>query len=143
MQKFYSATQYFIIGYIIISASITSLYFLPDQIRASLGMVLATVIFVDMSYRYFRKNIMVGESVSSKSVIYLMTYWSVLSITLDVLIMVIILPLISSGELNWVYFSQQPSIYWLQFPMLYVFGFASQSIYNRVTSITTSKIEHI
>ena len=143
MQKVYSATTYFIIGYTIVVATVTSLYFLPGPLRASLGMVLAAVIFVDMSYRFLRKNFSAGEPVTIKSILYLMTYWSFLSISLDILIMVVILPSIASGSLDWTFFSQQPSIYWLQFPMFYVFGFASQAIHNRVMSITTAKIDHI
>lgn len=143
MHKLYSATSYFIIGYTIITAFITSLFFIPGPVRGSLGMVLAAIIFVDMSYRYYRKNFSPSDSISSKSVIYLMTYWSVLSISLDILIMVVILPLVANGSLNWSFFSSQPSIYWLQFPMFYVFGFASQTIYNRVVTITTTSIDHI
>lgn len=143
MQKLYSATSYFVIGYTIIVAFITSLFFIPGPVRGSLGMVLAAIIFVDMSYRYFRKNFSPSESISSNSVIYLMTYWSILSISLDIIIMVVILPLIANGSLNWSFFSQQPSIYWVQFPMFYVFGFASQAIYNRVVSITTANIDHV
>lgn len=143
MQKVYSATSYFLIGYTIIVAVITSLYFLPGPVRGSLGMVLSAIIFVDLSYRYFRKNFSVDEPVNIKSVFYLMTYWSILSITLDILLMVIILPIIANGTLNWTFFSQQPIIYWFQFPMFYVFGFASQAIYNRVVSITTANIDGI
>lgn len=122
-------------------ATVTSLSFLPGPLRASLAMILAAIIFVDVSYRFFRKNISAGETASIKSVVYLMTYWSVLSITLDILIFIIILPLVANGNLNLAFFNQQPSIYWLQFPMFFVF--ASQAIYNRVISITTAKIDHI
>lgn len=143
MKKVYSATAYFIIGYTIIIASMTTLSFIPGQLRASLGMVLAAIIFVDMSYRFFRKNVEAGASVDSRKVIYLMTYWSILSISLDVLIMVIILPLIATGAVNWAFFTQQPSVYWLQFPMFFIFGFASQAIYNRVISITKANIDRV
>ncbi len=143
MQKVNSATTYFIIGYTLIVASITTLSFLPGQLKASLGMVLAAIIFVDMSYRFFRKNFATEESVNAKSVVYLMTYWSILSITMDIAIMVVIMPLIANGNLSWAFFNQQPSVYWLQFPMFYVFGFVSQTIYNRVKSITAAKIDSI
>lgn len=124
-------------------ATVTSLTFLPSPLRASLGMILAAIIFVDVSYRFFRKNFSTGETATIKSVVYLMTYWSVLSITLDILIFIIILPVIANGNLNLAFFNQQPSIYWLQFPMFFVFGFASQAIYNRVISIKTANIDHI
>jgi hypothetical protein len=143
MQKVYSATSYFIIGYTIIIAAITSLYFLPGPLKASLGIVLAAIVFVDLGYRFFRKNYSAGETASFKSVVYLMTYWSFLSLSLDILLMVVILPLVASGNISWVFFNQQPSIYWLQFPMFYAFGFASQAIYNRVITITTAKIDGI
>ncbi len=141
MKKLYSATTYFIIGYALILAMVTLLYYIPGPLKASFGMVLATIVFVDLSYRFYKKNFPANEAVSVKTVIYLMTYWSVLSISLDILLMVIILPLIANGNVNWVFFSQQPSIYWLQFPMFYVFGLASQAIYNRVVSINAAKAD--
>jgi len=143
MQKLYSATGYFIIGYTIITAIITSLHFLPGPLRASLGSVLAAIIFVDMCYRYFKKCLPVGETAKLKSVIYVMSYWAVLSVSLDILIMVIILPIIANGSISWIFFSQQPTIYWFQFPMFFIFGLVAQAIYNRVIVITTSTVDHI
>ena len=143
MQKLYSATTYFIIGYTIITAIITSLYFLPGAVRASLGAVLAAIIFVDMCYRYFKKCLPVDETVKLKSVIMVMAYWAVLSISLDILIMVVALPIIANGDVNWIFFSQQPTMYWFQFPMFFVFGLVAQAIYNRVVTITTTEVDHI
>ena len=143
MQKLYSATTYFILGYTIIAAIITSLYFLPGALRASIGAVLASIIFVDMCYRYFRKCVPIGETVKLKSVVSVMAYWAVLSISLDILIMVIVLPVIANGSVSWLFFSQQPTIYWFQFPMFFVFGLVAQAIFNRVVTITTSEADHI
>ncbi len=144
MQKIYSSTSYFIIGYTIIAATVTlmsTLTLVPPPLRSSIGMVVAAIAFVDLSYRFFRKHTPENENVAFKDVIKLMAYWAVLSFGLDVLILVIILPLIASGSMSLAFFSQQPSIYWLQFPMMFIFGFVSQAIYNRVVVITTAKVD--
>ena len=141
MQRVYAATSYFILGYTIIVAIITSLYFLPSSLKTSIGMVMAAIVFVDMSYRYFRRTMSIGEPVKVSSVFSLMAYWAFLSLALDILIMVVILPLVATGSVNLLFFSQQPSIYWFQFPMFFVFGFVSQAIYNRVIEITTSQVD--
>lgn len=102
---------------------------------------MAAIVFVDMSYRYFRRTMSIGEPVKVSSVFSLMAYWAFLSLALDILIMVVILPLVATGSVNLLFFSQQPSIYWFQFPMFFVFGFVSQAIYNRVIEITTSQVD--
>ncbi len=144
MQKIFNSTSYFIIGYTILTVAVTlltTLTFVPRPLRASIGMVVAAIAFVDLSYRYFRKYTSENSTVRLIDVIKLMAYWAVLSISLDVLILVIILPIIASGSVSLTFFSQQPSIYWLQFPMMFIFGFVSQAIYNRVVVITTAEID--
>lgn len=141
MRKLFSATSYFIIGYTLVVAAVTMLSFLPSSLKASIGMIVAAITFVDLSYRYYQKMYPNSEVVKLKTVLILMAYWALLSISLDVLLMVIILPLIATGNINLLFFNTQPSIYWLQFPMFFIFGFVSQAIYNRVLVITTAKID--
>ena len=144
MQKVYSATTYFIIGYTIIVATATVLSmlgFLPSTLRSSIGMVVAAIVFVDLSYRFFRKSTPTNETVKTKSVFKIMAYWAFLSILLDVLLMVIILPLSATGSMSLAFFSTQSSLYWMQFPMIFVFGLVGQAIYNKVVVITTANID--
>ncbi len=143
MQKVFTATTHFVIGYTIIVATVTTLSFLPNSLRASIGMIVAAIVFVDLSYRFYRKCLPCNETVSIKTVLVLMTYWAFLSIGLDVLLLVIIFPLIATGNMSISFFSTQTSLYWLQFPMIFVFGFVSQAIYNRVVIITAPKPDQV
>lgn len=74
MQKLYWATTYFVIGYAIVVATVVALYQAPTSIRSSIGMVTAAIIFVDMSYRFFKKTCGHGITVHWLSVIKLMSY---------------------------------------------------------------------
>ena len=140
MQKVYAATRYFIIGYSILVAMMTLLYYLPSSLKSSIGFVVAAIVFVDLSYRFFKKSNLNVQPISWQTVIGWMTYWAILSIALDVLLLVILMPLLSTGSISWAFFKQQPDIYWFQFPMFYVFGFVGQAIYNRVISISEANV---
>ncbi|MCB0505625.1 MAG: hypothetical protein KDC58_08990 [Cyclobacteriaceae bacterium] len=141
MRKLYWATTYFVIGYAIVVATIVSLYQLPSSLRSSIGIIIASVVFVDLAYRFFKRTTEEGISVSWKSVVKLMSYWAFLSIGLDVLLLVVIIPLMATGTLNLQFFEQQCSLYWVQFPMFFVFGFVAQAMYNRVLAIKSSRTE--
>ncbi len=143
MQKVYTATIYFIIGYTIIIATVTVLGFLPNPLRASIGMIVAAIVFVDLGYRFYRKCIPNNETVKLKTVLILMTYWAFLSIGMDVLLMVVIFPLVATGSMSLAFFNTQPSLYWFQFPMIFINGFVSQAIYNRVVVITAAKMDKV
>lgn len=143
MQKLYWATTYFVIGYAIIVATIVSLYQLPPSIRTGIGMVIATIVFVDLSYRFFKKSCEPGSTIRWQSVVKLMSYWAVLSIGLDVLLLVVIVPLVATGSLNLHFFEEQPYMYWAQFPMFFVFGFVAQAMHNRVVSIFAAKTKQL
>lgn len=142
MQKFYWAITYFFIGYVLVVVTVVSLYQIPGFLRTSIGMTTAAIAFSDLAYRYFKKT---SEGTSTtigwKPVVKLMTLWILLSLGLDTLILVITIPLFATGHLNLLFFSQQPVIYWVQFPMFYVIGFAAQSMYNRVAVITSAQLK--
>ncbi|MCB0496082.1 MAG: hypothetical protein KDC79_08085 [Cyclobacteriaceae bacterium] len=143
MQKVYWATTYFVMGYAIIIAATVATYQLPVSIRASIGMVVASVVFVDFGYRFFKRICEPGKSLHWKSVVKLMSYWAILNFALDVLLLIILIPFLATGDFNWLFFKQQPYLYWAQFPMFYVFGFVAQSLYNRVQVIVSSQAKQL
>lgn len=143
MQRLYWATTYFVIGYAIIVATMTALYQLPSSLKASIGMVIASILFVDLAYRYFKRTGEAGKAVSRISVIKVMALWALLSVGLDILLLAIITPLVATGELNLTFFSQQSSLYWAQFPMFFVFGFVAQAMYNRVMAIQSTRTKQL
>lgn len=143
MQKIYWAVTYFVIGYTIVVLTVVSFYQIPGFLRTSIGMTTAAIVFSDLAYRYFRRTTELTTHVSWKRVIRLMTLWAGLSIGLDTLILVVVIPLIATGHLNLQFFAQQPTIYWVQFLLFYVIGFVAQSMYNRVTAITTAQLKQL
>lgn len=143
MQKLYWAITYFVIGYAIVVVTIVSLYKIPGFLRTSIGMTAAAIVFSDVAYRYFKRTTETSTTVGWKRVLKLMTLWIGLSIGLDTLLLVIIMPLIATGSMNLHFFEQQPVIYWIQFPMYYVIGFVAQSMYNRVVAITSAQLKHL
>ena len=143
MQKLYWAITYFVIGYAIVLVTVTSLYQVPGPLKTSIGMITATFVFVDLCYRYFKKTNESGVCIRFKSVLGLMTLWALLSIGLDILLLVILMPMISNGSLDWSFFNQQSPLYWVQFPLFYVFGFVAQAIYNRVVSLKDAQVNQL
>ena len=137
MKKLYWATTYFVIGYALIVAIVVMMSAVPGQLIRVFTFVLSSIIFTEMALRYFKK-IGQNDHQTKQSALLLGVYWSILSISIDIALMVILLPLLNHGAISWVFFEQQSSLYWLQFPLLIATTVAGNFIYSKLLSISTS-----
>lgn len=137
MKKLYWATTYFVIGYALIVAIVVLMSSVPGQLIRVFTFVLSSVIFTEMALRYFKKMGRNGHQ-TMQSALLLGAYWSILSISIDIALMVILLPLMNYGSISWAFFGQQSSLYWLQFPLLISTTVAGNFIYSKLVSISTS-----
>lgn len=136
MKKIYWATTYFVIGYAIIMGIVVMFAYVPGQLVRVFTFVLSSVIFTEMALRYFKRMGQYGYQ-SMWAALLLGLYWSLLSISIDVGLMVILLPLINQSQVSWAFFDQQSSMYWLQFPLLTSTSLAANFIYSKLLSIRT------
>ena len=137
MKKLYWATTYFVIGYALIFAIVVMMSAVPGQLIRIFTFVLSSVIFTEMAFRYF-KNVGHNGHQTKQSALLLGVYWGILSISIDIALMVILLPLVNHGTISWAFFGQQTSLYWFQFPLLISTTLAGNFIYSKVVSISTS-----
>ena len=133
MKNLYWATTYFMIGYVIIVGIVVTLSSVPGQLIRVFSFVLSSVIFTEMALRYFKRCGNKGKTLNTAVVLGI--YWGLLSITLDIDLMVLLLPLVNTGQISWSFFAQQSYLYWMQFPLLLISSFAASLIYVKLASI--------
>jgi hypothetical protein len=131
------STTYFMIGYAIISGIVVILSAVPGEIIRILSFVISAALFTELAVRCLKK-IYHGNGNLFHQTLLLGLFWGFLSFSTDVLLMVVLLPLINSGEVSWYILSQQSYLYWLQFPVLITSTLTGGYILSKIRSIQKS-----
>jgi len=128
------ASLLFVIGYVAAVGISVILFPVNPGLRSIIVFGIVQIVFMEMHFVYLSKvNCAINHCFSE--VLKVGALWALMSLLLDILLFVLIIPLAINGNSEWVFFSTQPIWYWLQFPMMIGTGLLARNTYIKVCEI--------
>ena len=125
------ATLYFLLAYLIGTiVSFVTYYFSLANFLGFLFVVIA-VIFGYLFYLYLKK-IKCDPQGSFKETNLLIVFWILSSLLLDGIIYIIVIPLMYDYNPRWIFHTEQPLWFFLDYIMIIIVGHISRYIYVRI-----------
>ena len=130
MRSIKLAFIYFLLAYILGTiVSFTTYYFSLTKVWGAL-FVLIAVIFGYLLYLYLKNTRCDSES-SFKETNLLIVFWILCSLLFDGIIYIVVIPLMYNYNPRWIFFTEQPLWFFLDYIMIIIVGHISRYIYVR------------
>jgi hypothetical protein len=133
MKSIKLASLYFLLAYIIGTIISFAAYYLKlTKFWGALFVVIA-LIFGYLFYLYLKKT-KCGAENSLKETSLLIAFWILVSLLLDGIIYIVVIPLMYNYNSRWIFFTEQPLWFFVDYIMIIIVGYISRYIYIRLSN---------
>ncbi len=137
VKNFSIASLLFLVGYVAAVGLSVILFPINSGLRYIIIFGMVQIIFTEMHYVYLsRAHCDINRCFSE--VIKVGSLWALMSIGLDILLFMIVIPAVMNGGIDLGFFNTQPAWYWMQFPMMIGTG-----LFARITYIKVFRIREV
>jgi hypothetical protein len=130
MKSIKLASLYFLLAYIIGTIISFATYYLHLTKFWGVLFVVIAAVFGYLFYLYL-KNTKCDPENSLKETSLLIVFWILVSLLLDGIIYIVVIPLMYNYNPRWIFFTEQPLWFFVDYIMIIIVGYISRYIYVR------------